>query len=300
MTISASMCFSLLGPLLGTPRARCVKERLVPEGKKWFVSPQSQLALPVDHVQHGAVYHGGFCEDAFAAVARGREVVEVAVEEESQNAFWDPGEDGFRPEDVECEQDVDEGVARDDPFLAARQDGGVLGVCGCDEFEGFDGGDAAPYDDDFLVLRRFPIELRTMPDFSLEVLLTRQRGHLGIAACANSSDHAVKASVLWVVDDPAPVLILIHLLEFGLELSLLLQTIFLPQLLDLADNLLAIRIPICPVHGRVEAIHHTVNLQARGIVGFAPDAADTLRRCGSRSHGQRSARQMRRRLCQRR
>jgi hypothetical protein len=49
------------------------------------------------------VYHGGFFKEAFGVLARRGDVVQVAVEEEAQDALWDPGEYCLGAEDVEGE-----------------------------------------------------------------------------------------------------------------------------------------------------------------------------------------------------
>lgn len=71
-----------------------------------------------DEVEDGGVDHGGFGEEAGGGGVFGwGEVREVAVEEETEEVLRDEGEGGFGAEDVEGEEDVDEEVARDDPFF---------------------------------------------------------------------------------------------------------------------------------------------------------------------------------------
>ena len=83
-----------------------------------------------DLVEDVGIHHRRAGEQA---LGRGQ-VFEVAVEEEAQEALGDPGEDGFFAEDVEREEHVDDRVARDDPFVGARQHRRVGGVGVHDEF----------------------------------------------------------------------------------------------------------------------------------------------------------------------
>ena len=48
---------------------------------------------------------------------RRRQIFKVAIEEETKQALGDPREDGFFAKDVERQEDVDEGVAGNDPFV---------------------------------------------------------------------------------------------------------------------------------------------------------------------------------------
>ena len=71
-----------------------------------------------DLMEDVGVHHGGFGEETAASGWRG-EVLQITVEEEAEKGFGDPGQHGFLTEDVEGKDRVDQGVARDDPFLGA-------------------------------------------------------------------------------------------------------------------------------------------------------------------------------------
>lgn len=77
-----------------------------------------------------------------------------------------------------------------------------------------------------------------------------------------------------VIDDPASIFVLIRLVDFEIESSLLLEVVSLPQLSDLLDDLLAVWISALPFDRRVESVHDGVNLQ-RGSVIYS------LQRCVS-------------------
>ena len=67
-----------------------------------------------DLMEDVRVHHGCSGEET---LGRGREVVEIAVEEYAEERLGDPGEDCFLAEDVEGEEGIDDGVAGDDPFF---------------------------------------------------------------------------------------------------------------------------------------------------------------------------------------
>lgn len=91
--------------------------------------------------------------------------------------------------------------------------------------------------------------------------------HLGLAAGANGGNQAVKgAQRRVVVDDPARLLVLLDALDLDAELGVLVQVVALPELLDLADDLLAVGIAALPLDGGVEAVHERVDLEARRVV----------------------------------
>lgn len=90
--------------------------------------------------------------------------------------------------------------------------------------------------------------------------------HLGVATRANGSDDAFEASPGRIVDDPPAELVLVHLVDLDVELGLVLEAVALPELLDLADNLLAVGVAALPPDGRVEAVHQGMDLETGRVV----------------------------------
>ncbi len=103
------------GPALGHAlRAPVEKNPIVDEADD--VASQPAGPAGSDEFQHVRVHHGRLLEDAFGARRR-RDVVQVPVEEEAEEGLGKPGEEGLHAEDVEREEHLDQGIARNDPFL---------------------------------------------------------------------------------------------------------------------------------------------------------------------------------------
>lgn len=84
-------------------------------------------------------------------------------------------------------------------------------------------------------------------DLAFEVLLSRNMRYLRIAAGPNSEDDSVKQAVRCIVHYPLlAFLIANQLRHLGVEFGSLLETAAAPQLLDLGDNLLAVRVTLLP------------------------------------------------------
>lgn len=100
-----------------------------------------------------------------------------------------------------------------------------------------------------------------MQELDFDVSLT-----LRLSACAHSRDETVKSAVGRIIEYPAAVLILVHLVDLGLELCLALEAIFLPQLSDLTEDLLPVWITPIPLDAWMKPVHHGVDLEARSVV----------------------------------
>lgn len=69
-----------------------------------------------------------------------------------------------------------------------------------------------------------------------------------------------------IVDDPAAIIVLIRLVDFEVESRLLLEVVSLPQLSELLDDLLAVRISALPFDRRMESVHDGVDLQGGSVI----------------------------------
>lgn len=85
---------------------------------------------------------------------------------------------------------------------------------------------------------------------------------LGLSASTNCCDETIKRSIGRIVQNPSAFIILINLVDLGIEFGLALQSILLPKLAKLTEDLLSIRIPTCPLDRREESIHYGMNLEA--------------------------------------
>lgn len=193
---------SILRNTLGT-----VIECYTGGGHVEYIAAQPGCLAGTDEVEDLGVDHGGIGEEAFV---RRREIREVAVEEEAEDVLGDPGEKSLLAEDIECEEHVDERVARDDPLVGAAEDGDVGGAGGHDEFEGFDGGSAAADDQDLFALDILAVEVRGVVYFALELVLVWEAGQFCGAAAADGCDDALEFAVRWFVDDPSAAVIFRH------------------------------------------------------------------------------------------
>lgn len=101
---------------------------------------------------------------------------------------------------------------------------------------------------------------------ALEVLHAGHRRHLRLSAGPDRRDDSLEPPVGGIVDDPSAILVLVYLIDLCVELGLRVQTVVLPEMSDLTDDLLAVRISTLPLHGWVEAIHERVNLETRRVV----------------------------------
>lgn len=125
-----------------------------------------------------------------------------------------------------------------------------------------------------------PIQLARVIYWSLELFPVWEYGNLGLSTCAHGGDETFKLSMLGMVDDPSAIVVLVHALDPDLELGNLVQAIPPPQLLDLVQDLLAVRVASTPTDRRVEAVHGRVDLQAGRVVDGGPDAAQVPTRAG--------------------
>ncbi|TKW51861.1 hypothetical protein CTA1_1114 [Colletotrichum tanaceti] len=208
-----------LGHALGTPVDNDTVRR-----EAFNVAADPLGSAGPDGVHDLAVHHGRVHVDALVV---GRHLLQVPVEELPQQHLGDPRQPGLLAEDVHGEQNVHNGVAGDDPFLAARQDGRLVGLFVHGELQGLDGTGAPADDNHLLALGVFPT--------------TRELGHLGFTAGADSGDDALKVAIGRVVDDPSALLVLVDLLGGGVELGPGFQAVLFPELLHLAENLLSVR-----------------------------------------------------------
>lgn len=87
-----------------------------------------------------------------------------------------------------------------------------------------------------------------------------------ITTAPNGRYNSLKAAIGWVVDDPASLPILRDRRDTRIELCAFLQTVALPQLGDLRNDLLAVGVSLAPFNRWVEAVHNRVYLKSRGIV----------------------------------
>lgn len=79
--------------------------------------------------------------------------------------------------------------------------------------------------------------------------------NFSLATRSNSYDEAVKAALGGVVDNPAALLITIDGFYFLVEPGLVFEVVATPELLDLAEDLVAVGVALFPADAGVEAIH---------------------------------------------
>lgn len=164
------------------------------------------------------------------------------------------------------EENIDDGVARDDPFVAASENCGVLCVRVCGKLESFNGRCASPDDNNLLALGFLACQLTAVVDFALEGLLVVDAWGAGVSTGAYSGDDTVKFAVGFAVDNPASLFVLGHLVDRSVEGRARVKAITFPKLSYLLDNLLFVWVSASPLNRRMEAVHHRVDLEARGIV----------------------------------
>lgn len=78
----------------------------------------------------------------------------------------------------------------------------------------------------------------------------------------HSGNKTVEMAVGSVVDDPSAFLVLVNLVHLGVELCPGVKAVGLPDLSNLAEDLLAIRVASLPLNGRKESVHERMDLQA--------------------------------------
>lgn len=123
------------------------------------------------------------------------------------------------------------------------------------------------------MLPTFAIQLTGVVDVAPELVLALDCSILGLATSANGGNHAIKATVALIVDNPTVLGILVDLFDPRVELSLLLEPVRLPQLLDRLHYLFPVGIALAPLDGGEEAVHDGMDLQSRRVVHFGPDAS---------------------------
>ena len=93
-----------------------------------------------------------------------------------------------------------------------------------------------------------------------KLLHTVHLGHFRVAAGADGGNEALEAAIGRVIDDPAALLVLVHLLHLGIEPRPRVQPVLLPDLTHLADDLLAVRIAALPLARGVEPVREGMDL----------------------------------------
>lgn len=100
-----------------------------------------------------------------------------------------------------------------------------------------------------------PSQLARVIDWPVKVVHASDLGHLGSTASPDSGDDAPEATERRVIDNPSAVIILVDLLNLGIESGSLLEAVAFPELSDLTEDLLAIGVPAVPLDGGMEAVH---------------------------------------------
>lgn len=221
------------------------------------------------------VNHWCVSEDALVGW---RDVLQVAVEELAEEELWDPREHGLLPEYVECQQHVDNWIPRYDPLVAAGEDVYLVCTLGRGKLEGFDGTCTSSDDNHFLASRPLARQLARVMDLALEVFHAINVRNFWVPAGADGGDDALEPAIRGVVDDPSPTFVLIDVLHRCVEPGAGVQAVALPEVRYLTDDLLAVRVTALPLHRRVKAVHHGMNLQTGGVVDLAPDASQVVLR----------------------
>lgn len=112
-----------------------------------------------------------------------------------------------------------------------------------------------------------PSQITRVIDFPLELFHAWDVRHLGITTGSNGCNQAVIVPEgRIVVDKPTALIILLDTIDFDAEFCLFFKVVFFPDLLDLADNLLAVGIAALPFDGGMESVHEGVNLEARCVI----------------------------------
>lgn len=101
---------------------------------------------------------------------------------------------------------------------------------------------------------------------TFKILHALHMGYYWVPTGSNGSNDPFESSVLGVIDNPAAVLVFIHLVDLGIELRLAIQAIPFPELLYLTDNLLPVWISALPFDGGMEPVGKRVDLKAGGVV----------------------------------
>ena len=200
------------------------------------------------------------------SLLRRRQIPQIAVEEDAQQALGDPREDRLRAEHVQRQQHVDNCVARDDPLVRARQHGRLRGARVQREFERFDSGRPPADDKNFFAVGVDAVQVRGMVYFAAEDVLVGEVGEFGGAAGADGGDDAVEAAMGGVVDEPAVLAVFVDGGDAGVEFGAGLQRVLFPELGDLRDDLLAVGVAGAPVQRGEESVHDAVDLEAAGVV----------------------------------
>jgi hypothetical protein len=227
-----------------------------------------------DLVKDFAIYHGCLGEEASI---RRRNVLEVSIEEDAKNRFWDPAEEGFLAENVKGEKDVDDGIARNDPFIGPSEHFDLRSF-GIDRpFECFDTRGTSSDYENLLAFCVFTVELRGVDDFAFEFLLAGEMRHLRSPTGTDGSEDTVEVAIRGFVDDPAVLLVFI---DFGHTGWFLFESISFPENSDLVDDLGLLWVTPVPIDRGIESIHDAIYLQTRRVVYVVPDATNMIRPIG--------------------
>ena len=93
-----------------------------------------------------------------------------------------------------------------------------------------------------------------MYDGTFERILVGKVSDFGRSACPDGGKDTVEAAIRRVVDDPARLFVFVDLGDSGIELSLVFQAIPMPELTDLIDDLVLLRVPLVPPDGGMESV----------------------------------------------
>ncbi|KFX85950.1 hypothetical protein O988_09840, partial [Pseudogymnoascus sp. VKM F-3808] len=85
-------------------------------GEREDITAQPFGVTRADQIEDVGVYHGCSFKDTLVGWGQ---VLEITVEELTKQEFGNEAEEGLLAENVEGRENIDNGVARDDPFVAA-------------------------------------------------------------------------------------------------------------------------------------------------------------------------------------
>lgn len=109
-----------------------------------------------DGLHDMAVYHWRIHVDALVVRC---DVLQVSVEKLAKQRLRDPRETSLLTEDVHSKKHVHDGIARDDPLVAARQNGSLFSFLVHSKLQSFDGAGTTSDDDELLALGVLAVNL---------------------------------------------------------------------------------------------------------------------------------------------
>lgn len=92
--------------------------------------------------------------------------------------------------------------------------------------------------------------------------------HFGITTSADGTEDSVEPAVGRVVDDPATFVILVNVVNLGIENGFFLESIKFPNLADLVNKLISLWIAARVLDFGMKPVFYAVNLEARCGVDF--------------------------------